>query len=505
MTRAYQRSKELLHESQQLIPGGVNSPVRAFRAVGGEPLFIERGEGPYLVDVDGNRYIDYMLSWGPLILGHAYPSCRGCPAGGRRRRAPAMARPPPLEAELAQRGDRADAGHRDDPLRQLRHRGGDERPAPGSRLHRPQQDRQVRGLLPRPRRLPAGAGRLRRGHAGPARLSGRAEGRRGRHLGPAVQRPGRWCATLFKHGRRRRLRRSWSSRWWATWASCLRCRASWRTCAGSRSEHGALLIFDEVMTGFRVALGGAQALYGIDPDLTTLGKVIGGGLPVGAYAGKRAIMELVAPKGPMYQAGTLSGNPLAMTAGLVTLAEISQTGRLRRHRVPHAARCVTAGGAAGDAGIPVFQTCVGTMFCNFFTREPGDRLGRRAKKSDTALFARYFRGMLERGRVHGAVAVRGRLHERRARRRHRRSNDRGCPQGPENHLVSRHGETITAGDHQVSRPFCSARLALGFMERVEAQIVPFAFPAARAPRPSGQENTIRGAVMQSSAGGSRRS
>ncbi len=150
------------------------------------------------------------------------------------------------------------------------------------------------------------------------------------------------------------------------------------------------------MTGFRVALGGAQALYGVDPDLTTLGKVIGGGLPVGAYAGKRAIMELVAPKGPMYQAGTLSGNPLAMTAGLVTLAEISKPGVFDDIVARTRRLCDGLAGAAQSAGIPVFQTCVGTMFCNFFTPDPVVNWA-SAKKSDTTLFGRYFRGMLNEG------------------------------------------------------------------------------------------------------------
>jgi glutamate-1-semialdehyde 2,1-aminomutase len=162
--------------------------------------------------------------------------------------------------------------------------------------------------------------------------------------------------------------------------------------------HGALLIFDEVMTGFRVALGGAQELYGIDPDLTTLGKVIGGGLPVGAYAGKREIMETVAPAGPMYQAGTLSGNPLAMTAGLVlvTLRQLRKPGVFERIVAQTERLCQGIGQAATEAGVPVFQTQVGTMFCTYFAREPVTDYA-SAKASDTAAFGRFFQAMLDAG------------------------------------------------------------------------------------------------------------
>jgi glutamate-1-semialdehyde 2,1-aminomutase len=162
------------------------------------------------------------------------------------------------------------------------------------------------------------------------------------------------------------------------------------------AAHGALLIFDEVMTGFRVALGGAQGLYGIDPDLTTLGKVIGGGLPVGAYAGKREILETVAPTGPMYQAGTLSGNPLAMTAGLVTLEELRKPGVFQEIVAQTERLCHGTGQAAEEAGVPIYQTQVGTMFCTFFTDRPvADYVS--AKTSDTAAFGRFFQAMLAEG------------------------------------------------------------------------------------------------------------
>jgi glutamate-1-semialdehyde 2,1-aminomutase len=160
--------------------------------------------------------------------------------------------------------------------------------------------------------------------------------------------------------------------------------------------HGALLIFDEVMTGFRVALGGAQELYGVDPDLTTLGKVIGGGLPVGAYAGKREIMETVAPAGPMYQAGTLSGNPLAMTAGLVTLRELRKPGVFEGIVAQTEQLCQGIGRAATAAGVPVYQTQVGTMFCTYFTEGPVTDYA-SAKKSDAAAFGRFFQAMLRAG------------------------------------------------------------------------------------------------------------
>jgi glutamate-1-semialdehyde 2,1-aminomutase len=162
------------------------------------------------------------------------------------------------------------------------------------------------------------------------------------------------------------------------------------------TDHGALLIFDEVMTGFRVALGGAQQLYGIDPDLTTLGKVIGGGLPVGAYAGKRDIMETVAPAGPMYQAGTLSGNPLAMTAGIQTLRVLREPGLFDQLLARTKRLCTGIGEAADSAGVPVFQTQVGTMFCTYFTAGPVTDYA-SAKTSDTEAFGRFFQAMLEGG------------------------------------------------------------------------------------------------------------
>jgi glutamate-1-semialdehyde 2,1-aminomutase len=161
-------------------------------------------------------------------------------------------------------------------------------------------------------------------------------------------------------------------------------------------DHGALLIFDEVMTGFRVALGGAQEMYDIDPDLTTLGKVIGGGLPVGAYAGKREIMETVAPAGPMYQAGTLSGNPLAMTAGLVTLRELRKPGVFDDIVAQTERLCRGVGEAAAEAGVPVYQTQVGTMFSTFFTEGPVTDYA-SAKRSDTEAFGRFFQLVLRAG------------------------------------------------------------------------------------------------------------
>jgi glutamate-1-semialdehyde 2,1-aminomutase len=162
------------------------------------------------------------------------------------------------------------------------------------------------------------------------------------------------------------------------------------------TQHGALLIFDEVMTGFRVALGGAQAYYKVMPDLTALGKVIGGGLPVGAYAGRREIMQTVAPAGPMYQAGTLSGNPLAMTAGIETLRAIREPGVFERLVAGTTELCQGIGLAAQAAGIPVYQTQVGTMFCTFFTDQPVTNWD-SAAKSDTKIYARFFQAMLRNG------------------------------------------------------------------------------------------------------------
>jgi glutamate-1-semialdehyde 2,1-aminomutase len=386
-------SRALFAEALTLLPGGVDSPVRAFKAVGGEPLFIQRGEGPWLFDVDGNRYIDYVLSWGPLVLGHAHPRVVAALVEAVSR-GTSFGAPSPLELELA---------------------------------------RTVRGLVPSVevmRFVNSGteavmsALRLARAFTGRDRIVKFAGGYHG-HADMLLVQAGSGAATLGLPDSPGVPA--------AVTADTLSCAYNdlegiasifaanpgriaaviVEPVAGNMGvvlpepgflqglrrvteADGALLVFDEVMTGFRVHLGGAQALYGVLPDLTTLGKVIGGGLPVGAYGGRRDIMKLVAPSGPMYQAGTLSGNPLAMTAGIVTLKELSAPGVWERlERTTHE----LADGlsrAAKTAGIPLQCSHAGSMFGAFFAPEPV-KDWESAKKSDTARFSRYFRKMLEEG------------------------------------------------------------------------------------------------------------
>ncbi len=387
------RSVELFAAARRVIPGGVNSPVRAFRAVGGQPIFIDRGEGPYLFDVDGNRYVDYVLSWGPLILGHAHP--RVVEALKRAvERGTSYGAPTALETELAELVIEAMPA-----IEMVRFvNSGTEATMSALRLARAYTGRDkiikfegcyhghadsllvragsgVATLgLPDSPGVPAGAAQdtitvpyndleaVERAFAAhPDQIAGVIVEPVAGNMGVVLPQPG------FLEGLRRLTQ-----------------------------ENGALLIFDEVMTGFRVAYGGAQSLYDIQPDLTTLGKVIGGGLPVGAYAGRREIMEMVAPAGPMYQAGTLSGNPLAMTAGIETLKVLQEPGIFEEIEQKTAALADGIGQAAREAGVPVFQTRVGTMFCTFFTSDPVTDYA-SAKKADTARFGRFFRAMLEQG------------------------------------------------------------------------------------------------------------
>jgi glutamate-1-semialdehyde 2,1-aminomutase len=385
------KSISLFQEAQTLFPGGVNSPVRAFRAVGGQPLFIERGEGPYLFDVDGNRYIDYVLSWGPLITGHAHPQVveaiqqaafKGTSYGA----------PSPLELDLAK--SIMDFIPNIEMIRFVN--SGTEATMSALRLARAYTKREkiikfdgcyhghadmllvqagsgvaTLGLPDSPGvpsavasdTLVANFNDLESVEAlfkkYPGQIAGIIVEPVAGNMGVVPPQPG------FLEGLR-----------------------------SLTEAEGAVLIFDEVMTGFRVHRGGAQTLYNIKPDLTTLGKVIGGGLPVGAYGGKREIMQLVAPAGPMYQAGTLSGNPLAMSAGIATLNLIRDDECWIE--LEQAAAKLEAGvsSAAKQAGIPIQQTRVGTMFTTFFG-ETKPVNWNTVKVADKVQFAKFFRGMLE--------------------------------------------------------------------------------------------------------------
>jgi glutamate-1-semialdehyde 2,1-aminomutase len=388
-----ERSNRLLAAAKKVIPGGVNSPVRAFRAVGGEPPFIARGEGAYLWDEDGNRYVDYVLSWGPLILGHAHPAVVDAVSNAARR-GTSYGAPTALETELAELVIEMVPS-----VEMVRFvNSGTEATMSALRLARAYTGRhkivKFEGCY--------------HGHGDMLLVqAGSGVATLGLPDSPGVP-PGAAQDTLTAPFNSLSAVEALFQQFPGEIAAVILEPVAGNMgvippasgfLAGLRAlteTHGALLIFDEVMTGFRVALGGAQELYGIDPDLTTLGKVIGGGLPVGAYAGKREIMETVAPAGPMYQAGTLSGNPLAMTAGLVTLRELRRPAVFEGIVAQTERLCQGIGLAATEAGVPVYQTQIGTMFCTYFTEGPVTDYA-SAKTSDTAAFGRFFQAMLEAG------------------------------------------------------------------------------------------------------------
>jgi glutamate-1-semialdehyde 2,1-aminomutase len=391
-TRTSERSQRLFAEAFGLMPGGVSSPVRAFKAVGGGPLFVERGEGAYLVDVDGNRYVDYVLSWGPLILGHAHPRVVAALEEAVRR-GTSYGAPSSLELELARLIQDAL------PALELVRFVSSGTEATMSAL------RVARAFTQREKILKFSG--CYHGHADFLLVqAGSGVATLGLPDSPGVT-PGATADTLVAP--------------FDDLDAVERLLAEHEVAAvivepvpgnmglvvpregfleGLReltTRHGALLIFDEVMTGFRVHPRGAQALYGIEPDLTTLGKVIGGGLPVGAYGGRREIMELVAPAGPVYQAGTLSGNPLAMTAGIETLRALSEPGVW--DGVARAAERLFdgLGDAAADAGVAGQPTRVGTMLGFFFTESPIRSWEEAKANADTERFGRFHGELLDRG------------------------------------------------------------------------------------------------------------
>ena len=387
------KSRQAFAKAQKVIPGGVNSPVRAFKSVGREPVFIDRGEGAYIWDIDGNRYIDFVGSWGPLIVGHAHPDVvtvikrvaeRGTSYGA------------PTEVETVLAEEVLKAYPSMDMIRMVN--SGTEATMSALRL--------ARGVTGRTKivkfegcyhghsdqlLIKAGSGALTFGvptspgvptQIAATTISARfndLEGlseifqREGEEIACVIIEPvtGNMGVVLPEDGFLQGVRRL-------------------------TEEYGTLLIFDEVMTGFRVSYGGAQAYYGIDPDLTCLGKVIGGGLPVGAYGGKRRFMEQIAPSGPIYQAGTLSGNPLAMNAGLTTLKLLQQTGTYEALSSKTTRLAEGLKQLASEAGLPIWVNAIGAMFSAFFT-DVRVKDYASACTSDVERFAKYYRGMLEQG------------------------------------------------------------------------------------------------------------
>ncbi len=388
-----ERSAALFARAQQVIPGGVNSPVRAFRAVGGQPIFIDHGAGAYLFDVDGNQTIDYVGSWGPLILGHAHPHVIAAVTAAAQRGTSFGA---PTEAEVILAELVIAAVPSIELVRFVN--SGTEATMSALRVARAYTGRN---------KIIKFAG----GYHGHADMLLVAAGSGALTLGmpdsPGVP-PAATAETLVAPYNDLAAVEELYARFPDEIAAVIvEPVAGNMGCvppapgflAGLRAitqAQGSVLIFDEVMTGFRVAYGGAQALYGVTPDMTCLGKIVGGGLPAAAYGGRRDILSLVSPAGPVYQAGTLSGNPLAMAAGAAQLELLREPGVYERLEHLTAALAEGIGAAAGAAGVSLYQTRVGSMFCAFFTEGPvTDEAS--AKRSDAQAFATYFRAMLEHG------------------------------------------------------------------------------------------------------------
>ena len=387
------KSEEQFAEALRYIPGGVNSPVRAFRAVGGQPFFVNRAQGAHIFDVDGNEYVDYVGTWGPAILGHAHPKIVAAVQGAAGQ-GTSFGIPNPLEVRMArficaaipsvQKVRMCNSGTEAcmSAIRLARGFTGRDKIIKFDGCYHGHAD----SLL-----VKAGSGALTFGNpdsAGvPAAFTqhtivlpfnetepvGAAFAANPNQIAGIIVEPvpGNAGVYLPKPGYLEFLRQI-------------------------TAAHGALLIFDEVMTGFRLALGGAQERFGLKPDLSCFGKIIGGGLPVGAFGGRADIMDCLAPAGPVYQAGTLSGNPLAMAAGLAALEELSSGHAYARLEETGAALEAGMKEAARSAKIPAQFNRLGSMFCCYFTDQPVHNLA-DALRSDRARFARYFHALLEEG------------------------------------------------------------------------------------------------------------
>jgi len=387
------RSSALFAAAQRVMPGGVSSPVRAFRGVGGTPRFVARGAGPRVVDVDGNEYVDYVLSWGALALGHAHPAVVEAVAA-QAARGTSFGAPTELETELAELITRAMPA-----VEMVRFvSSGTEATMSALRL--------ARAATGRPLVLKFAG--CYHGHADPLLVAaGSGVATLGLPDSPGVT-PGAAADTISApYNDLAAVEAIFAERGGDVAAVIVEPVAGNMGFVlpapgfldGLRrvtTSHGALLVFDEVMTGFRVAYGGAQAHFGVTPDLTCLGKVMGGGLPAAAYGGRADLMRMIAPAGSVYQAGTLSGNPLAMTAGIVTLRALAEPGV--NEQLAATARTVasTLRAQAERAGIPVQVAALGSMWGFFFAARPVTDYA-TAKTSDTATYARFFHACLDEG------------------------------------------------------------------------------------------------------------
>jgi glutamate-1-semialdehyde 2,1-aminomutase len=389
------RSRELQQRAERYFPGGVNSPARAFRSVGGDPPFVDHAEGAYLWDADGNRYIDYFGSWGPMILGHAFPPAVAAIREAAQR-SPSFGASTASEADLAELVVRAFPSI--DKLRLVS--SGTEATMSAIRLARAYTDRKLvvkfegcyhghsDGLL-----VKAGSGVATLGIPGSAGVPDEIA-----YLTLALPYNDALAVEAAFAAHRHEIACVIVEPVVGN-AGCIPPSAGYLEALREiTNREGALLIFDEVMTGFRVALGGAQELYGITPDLTTLGKILGGGLPCAAFGGRTDIMDLLAPLGPVYQAGTLSGNPLAVAAGLATLEHLTEHRAEVYPLLASLSESLVSGVAAEAAlaGVSITSNRVGAMFTWFFTAGAVTNFD-SAAKSDTASFARFHRAMLEPG------------------------------------------------------------------------------------------------------------
>ena len=387
-------SEQLFERAMQHIPGGVNSPVRAFKAVGGTPVFIDSADGAYMYDCEGKRYIDYVLSWGPMLMGHNHPHVREAVI---RQAAKGLSFGAPTELEI-QLADR---------ICEI---------MPGMDLVR---------MVNSGTEATMSAIRLARGATGRDTIV-KFEGCYHGHSDSLLVKAGSGALTLgvpsspgvpaaladhtmtLTYNDSEGLRRAFAEHGAKIACAIVEPVAGNMNCIPPQpefletlrdvcSEHGSVLILDEVMTGFRFGLQGAQGFYGIDADLTCLGKVIGGGMPVGAFGGKREIMEQIAPLGPVYQAGTLSGNPIAMAAGLATLEVISAPGFYEPVFARTSQLCAGLEHAAASAGVPFTTNHAGTMFGGFFTDADTVTNYPQVMACDTAAFNHLFHRMLDAG------------------------------------------------------------------------------------------------------------